>query len=246
MKKTGGKVLIFLAAVFLGFLIVVNSNLGGMKDLFDLSAQEYGNAIEERSNLYKSISSLEESNKELTKTIEEYKKNDQNQDQIVKKMISQLSDYGMLTGTTEVEGPGIIITLNDGDAANPDNTDYEKMKKILHDNDMAQVLNELRKAGAQAIAINNKRVIPSTGIICNWAFLGFEDGSTESAPFKIYAIGDPDTLEASVLAEGSYIRELMIRELSVTIEKSDKIVMPAAKNLGPTEYMEEATVEEIN
>ncbi|WP_194190555.1 DUF881 domain-containing protein [Clostridium chrysemydis] len=241
MKKASGKFLVFISAVILGYLIVLNSNLGGMKDLFNLSAKEYGDAIEERSDLYKSVSSLKENNEKMKETIESYKNNDKDQDKIVEKMVSQLNDYGKLAGTTEVSGRGVVITINDGDVENKNNTDYEKMKKIFHDNDMALVINELRKSGAEAISINNRRVIPSTAVFCNWAFLGFEDGTTEYAPFKVYAIGDPDTLEASLLGEGSYIKELMYRELQVSIEKKEKIVMPAAKTIGTTDYMKEST-----
>ncbi|MGL5869774.1 MAG: DUF881 domain-containing protein, partial [Clostridium chrysemydis] len=113
MKKASGKFLVFISAVILGYLIVLNSNLGGMKDLFDLSAKEYGDAIEERSDLYKSVSSLKENNEKMKETIESYKNNDKDQDKIVEKMVSQLNDYGKLTGTTEVSGPGVVITIND-------------------------------------------------------------------------------------------------------------------------------------
>ena len=40
-------------------------------------------------------------------------------------------------------------------------TSYETLSKIFHDNDAAMVLNEIRTAGAEAMALNNHRIIPS-------------------------------------------------------------------------------------
>lgn len=110
--------------------------------------------------------------------------------------------------------------------------------KLLHDSDMALVLNELRNAGAEAISVNNHRVIPWSGVICNWAFIGFEDGSMEYAPFNIYAIGDPEKLKAALMEDGSHIKQLMIRKLNIEIETRNKITMPATSSNGIIQFME--------
>ena len=62
----------------------------------------------------------------------------------------------------------------------------------------------------------------------------------EGSPFKFYAIGDPDQLEAALLEDGSYINRLMIRKLSITIEKLDEIILPEAKKSMEPKYMERA------
>ena len=113
-----------------------------------------------------------------------------------------------------------------------------KLKKYLHDTDMARVLNEIRYAGAEAIAINKHRISPRTGVNCDYAFLMFEDETTEYAPFNIYVIGDPETLKASLFQQGSFLNQLLIRGLSVEVEVKDEITMPAA-NIGQMENAKE-------
>lgn len=242
MKKANGSLIVFFASIFVGLLITFNINFGEIiKKSTQLSAKDYQDAINERNDLYKEISNLRERNEEIQETINKYKYDDKKQEKVLDTMKEQLNHYGMITGLTKVEGPGILLEINDGNINSETDTAFETKSKIFHDNDMALVLNDLRKAGAEAISINNHRVIPNTGVICNWAFLGFNDDVTEYAPFYIYAIGDPDVLESALLDEGSYIRKLMFRELSVKIEKKDNIVMMQDNNANSTEYMNQYT-----
>ncbi|AIY84929.1 DUF881 domain-containing protein [Clostridium baratii] len=242
MKKTSGGLILFFASIFVGLLIAFNINFSKIfESPLRFNAKEYQNAIAERNDLYKEITNLKSRNKDIQDTINKYKYDDKKQDNILDSMKNQFKDYGMITGNTEVQGPGILLKINDGNIDLSKDTEFETKSKIFHDNDMALVINDLRKAGAEAIAINNHRVMPNSGVICNWAFLGFEDETTEYAPFYIYAIGDPDTLEAALYEDGSHVRELMIRELSVKVEKKDNILMPAASKFSSSNYMKEYT-----
>ena len=242
MKKSSGGLIVFFASIFVGLLITFNTNFGEIiKNSTQLSAKDYQDAVNERSDLYKEISNLTERNNEIQNTINKYKKDDKKQEKVLNTMKEQLNDYGMVTGLTKVSGPGILLEINDGNIDKETDDAFKTKSKIFHDNDMALVLNDLRKAGAEAISINSHRVISNTGVICNWAFLGFNDDVTEYAPFYIYAIGDPDVLESALLDEESYIKKLMFRELSVKIEKKDNIVIAHDNNANFTEYMKQYT-----
>lgn len=169
--------------------------------------------------------------------IRNYAQNDKKNDKILDDMKNQISDYKSFIGSNNVEGPGIILKINDGTTnALEENTD-EINNKLLHDNDMALVLNELRVAGAEAISVNNHRILPWSGVICNWAFLGFDDGGMEYAPFNIYAIGDPEKLKAALLEDGSHVKQLMLRKLYVDIKVVDKIIMPPTTANSNVKYM---------
>jgi len=67
-----------------------------------------------------------------------------------------------------------------------------------------------------------------SALTCKYAFLEFDDGDMVAAPFNIYAIGDAKSMKAMLLEEGSYLRRLEIRGLSVTLEVKDNITMKAA------------------
>ena len=113
-------------------------------------------------------------------------------------------------------------------------------RRTLHSSDVALVLNELRAAGAEGIAINNYRVLNTTGVQCAWAFIRFDDKKIEGSPFKFYALGNPDQLQASLLLEGSHINELKIRKLNITIEKFEEIELPTAKKSIEPSFMQRA------
>ncbi|OCB00307.1 DUF881 domain-containing protein [Clostridium beijerinckii] len=237
MKNNKGFFFVFIATIILGVLISMNFNFKGIQSYSQLNATEYQNAVEERAALYRDIGNLQEDNNEKKDKIRNYVQNDKKNDKILDDMKTQISDYKSFIGSNNVEGPGIILKINDGTTnALEENTD-EINNKLLHDNDMALVLNELRVAGAEAISVNNHRILPWSGVICNWAFLGFDDGGMEYAPFNIYAIGDPEKLKAALLEDGSHVKQLMFRKLYVDIKVVDKIIMPPTTANSNVKYM---------
>ena len=142
-----------------------------------------------------------------------------------------LNDYYTIGGFTEVEGPGIVVKIEDGDYDINSDSQEEVNRRTLHDIDVAMIINELRYIGAEAIALNSYRILNNTGVTCNWAFIGFEDESMEMAPFYFYAIGNPEQLETAIKAEGSYINELIIRKLKIEVNVMESItVLPTKKS----------------
>jgi len=238
MKNSKDFFFVFIATIILGALISMNFNFEGIQSYSQLNATEYQNAVEERSVLYKAIGDLQEDNVQKKIKINNYANNDTKNDKILEDMKAQIGDYGMFIGLNKVEGSGIILKINDGTTNVREEDENEVKNKLLHDSDMALVLNELRVAGAEAISVNNHRVVPWSGVICNWAFIGFDDGGMEYAPFNIYAIGDPEKLKAALLEDGSHVKQLMFRKLYVDIQEVDKIIMPPTTSNGNVKYME--------
>lgn len=238
MKNSKGFFFVFIATIILGVLISMNFNFEGIQSYSQLNSTEYQNAVEERAALYKEIGNLKEDNIEKKDKIRTYAKNYTENDKILDDMKAQISDYEMFIGLNKIEGPGIILKINDGTTNALEESTDEINNKLLHDNDMALILNELRVAGAEAISVNNHRIVPWSGVICNWAFIGFDDGGMEYAPFNIYVIGDPEKLKAALLEDGSHVKELMFRKLYVDIQEIDKIIMPPSMANGNVKYME--------
>lgn len=237
MKNNKGFFFVFIATVILGALISMNFNFQRGQTYNQLNSTEYLNAVEERAALYREIGDLKDDNTKKMNKISDYEENDTKNGKILDDMKAQVSDYDTIMGLNKIEGPGIILTINDGTTNVLEENSDEIKNKLLHDYDMALVLNELRAAGAEAISVNNHRIVPWSGVICNWAFIGFEDGSMEYAPFNIYAIGDPEKLKAALLEDGSHVKQLMLRKLYVNIEKVDKIIMPPTTANSNVKYM---------
>jgi uncharacterized protein YlxW (UPF0749 family) len=118
-------------------------------------------------------------------------------------LAAQIKELQMIAGLTTVKGPGIKITLSDNPAMAQSGGDPSvPLPGLVHDYDLLQVVNEIRAAKADAIAIRGagQEAIRVTGftpircvgptILVNW--------EPVAAPFTIEAIGDPKTLRSAL------------------------------------------------
>lgn len=122
------------------------------------------------------------------------------------------------TGLVGVEGPGITVTLDDAPAREPD---MPSSWFIIHDHDIRTILNDLKKAGAQAIAINGERVVPMSEQICAGPTI-LINGNRYPVPYVIEAIGDPNALYEAM--DISYkVAELREFNIQVDIKKAESI-----------------------
>lgn len=92
----------------------------------------------------------------------------------------------LIGGLTNVSGAGAEIIL--GDSANV----------LLSVEDLLQLINDLRMAEAQAISINDERIVAMSEIARGDYFL-IVNGNTVKAPYKIKVIGDKDKIESMIL-----------------------------------------------
>lgn len=128
----------------------------------------------------------------------------------------------LLAGLTKVSGNGVIIKLNDAPSYN--NKPEEAKYYILHDIEIAQIINELNKAGAQAISINNERIISTTDIICLGPTIKINE-SRYSVPFEIKAIGQPRKLYDSI-NNSEIIQKFRKFNKRIEIKEAKDIVIP--------------------
>lgn len=122
------------------------------------------------------------------------------------KLIQALQDqkkyYEKLLNYTDVQGPGIILIIDDADRDLYQGEDGNNV--LVHDQDVGIIVNELRAAGAEAIEINGTRIVfNNTRIVCVGPTVRINDEQM-TAPFIIKAIGNRKFLEASIHAPGTF------------------------------------------
>ena len=105
---------------------------------------------------------------------------------------------------------------------------------LVHDTDVLSVINELKNAGAEAISINDQRIIPTTGIICGGNIIDINDEKV-GAPFEIKAIGLPEQL-AALDRPGGYLELLRSYSVEAKLEKSNSITIPKYTGTMTYEY----------
>lgn len=129
-------------------------------------------------------------------------------------------------GLTAVKGPGITIKLDDADAREKsDNLEL----LIIHDQDIRFILNELKKAGAQAISINGERIVPMSEQICAGPTI-LINKNRYPVPYIINAIGDPDLLyDAFIRSER--VAQMLRDKIRIEVAKSKEVLVPAFSNI---------------
>lgn len=106
----------------------------------------------------------------------------------------ELQDLRFQAGLTPVEGKGIIVILRDSPQKGAADTFQIGM---IHDSDIRNFINELVAAGAEAISVNDQRIISRSAIRCVGPVVLVNDTEL-AAPYEIKAIGDPRTLEGGL------------------------------------------------
>jgi uncharacterized protein YlxW (UPF0749 family) len=148
-----------------------------------------------------------------------------------KKLGVEMKKLQALLGLTPITGPGIVVRLSDNPQASkdagPDAGPF--LPGIVHDFDLLQVVNELRSAKAEAIAINGIRVTGFTPIRCVGPTI-YVNYEPKPAPFEITAIGDADDLKNALSLPGGILENLKNQSLGVKIYE-DTLTLPAATNI---------------
>lgn len=178
--------------------------------------EKYDNAYEK----------LEKKETELEKLREKVS----NSNDSAKGLSSKLERYNALLGKTDLIGKGIIITLKDGNTrifGDP----------IVHAEDVLEVVNVLKNAGAEAISVNNQRVVNSTSFNCIGNVITV-NGQKVGVPFVIKAIGLPSQLYGSVKMPDHYLDIMESSGVSVEVKQVEKdtIIIPKYDGIYKLEY----------
>ena len=107
-----------------------------------------------------------------------------------------------MLGITDVEGPGLIITLNEPE--NLDSDSEEEAKQKISYSELMLIVNYLKDAGAEAISINNQRIVNTTDIVEigeNSTFIKI-NSQRVSPPYEIKVIGDAEYLKSTLIGVG--------------------------------------------
>ena len=91
--------------------------------------------------------------KDVQTKIDEYRKNEESEEATVLLLEKELKDTNMKLGLTKVTGEGITITIEKRDG-----------RDVTH-TELLSLVNELLLAGAEAISINDQRIVAMSDIV---------------------------------------------------------------------------------
>lgn len=182
---------------------------------------------EKYDNKYKE---LEKAEKELEK---ERQNSTENNSELEQKE-EAIKQGNKMIGMTEVTGPGVMVILSD--SKKDSSTALNVNDLLVHDADVLSVINELKNAGAEAISINDQRLVPTSSIVCGGNIIEI-NGEKVGAPFTIKAIGLPEQL-ASLSRPGGYLEILKRATVGVELKKSNSITIPKYTGVITYKYMQ--------
>lgn len=183
----------------------------------DITSIENMREAELRAELANWKSKYEETNEkyeEVSSKIEEYKKTRQSNEETGKLVEEELEQIDMTMGKTDVQGEGIEITLRE--------EDNEEISKINSD-DLLLIVNALKSAGAEAISINNERIINMSDIVDITGSYIKVNGQRILPPYIIKAIGNQSYLESILVGNGGHVDKMKKIGQDVSINKSNRI-----------------------
>ena len=137
------------------------------------------------------------------------------------KQIEELKQSGALTN---VKGTGVSVLIED--SLKPIQSGENPNLYVIHDEDILRIVNELRAGGAEAIAINDQRLIGTSEIRCSGPTITV-NGKVFGAPFTVKAIGDPKTLNSALTMRGGVVDSLKHWGIKVTIKEENELAIPA-------------------
>ncbi len=146
----------------------------------------------------------------------------------------ELKDAQAFSGLTEVAGPGVQITLTDDTHQTVSTSNPTSLNNLIHDTDIAEVVNELKIAGAEAVAVNGQRIVSNSTIRCVGPVIQI-NGVPAAPPYAVQAIGSPSELYSGLNLPGGILDQIRHWDPSMAkmvIEK--KLLLPAYA--GSTEF----------
>ena len=205
---------ILIACFALAFVMTMQFKIVNQTDITQIENMRETELRTELANWKAKYEETEAKYEETEAKIEEYKQTKQSNEETEKLVNDELTQVNMTLGKTDVEGEGIEVILRE--------TDNEEISKINSD-DLLVIVNALKQAGAEAISINDERIINMSDIVTiNNTFIKV-NGQRILAPYVIKAIGNQTYLESALLGNGGYVDELKKIGHDVSIEKVNKV-----------------------
>jgi uncharacterized protein YlxW (UPF0749 family) len=154
-------------------------------------------------------------------------------------LADDVARLALVTGAASVTGPGIVVTVDDAesvddpaDGSDPRTEQGSDDGRVL-DQDLQLVVNGLWDAGAEAVAVNGQRLTALSAIRSAGEAI-LVDYRPLSPPYRVSAIGDPDTLQTRFM-DGPGGRTVQYLKdnfgVRVDVASADDLVLPASAGL---------------
>lgn len=217
-----------ISCFFLAMVMFMQFKVVNQTDITSIENMRESELRAELSTWKEKYEDVNTRNEEVKKTLQEYRNKEKSDNETAKLLQKELEQINLELGKTDVEGEGITISLKEAQSSDT----------AITADDLLVIVNALKLAGAEAISINEERIINTSDIVeINNSFIKV-NGQRILAPYIVKAIGPQSYLESSLLGSGGYVDELKNNGYEVSIEKNSKISINKYEDELKSKYME--------
>ena len=145
-----------------------------------------------------------------------------------RRLSEQVAELRAHAGLTKVHGPGETVSLGNG---KPASAPSGSTAYLVNFEDVKDVVNLLFAGGAEAVAVNGRRISPVSRIAGAGAAVVIDQGAPLQAPFSIQAVGNRAQMD-SLLAQSASLGDLKRRQADFQLQLSwrgtNELSLPAS------------------
>ncbi|WP_346885347.1 DUF881 domain-containing protein [Clostridium sp. UBA4395] len=221
MKSIISKLSTGLIFLMFGFVIITQLNTIGEQSTDKVEGSQSPEILLENEQLKKQKEELEKAVEELEVKAAEYEK-EATEDTKNQRLLEELNNTRLRAGLTNVEGPGITIYIDPKTSLFTPQVEDDP----IQDYELLYIVNELYAAGAEAVSINDIRLIGNSSIrIAGNSIRINGERISQQERIVIKAIGNKTILEGAM---GWFIPNRVKRICEVTSETKDSIKIKKA------------------
>jgi uncharacterized protein YlxW (UPF0749 family) len=223
-KLTHKRILAMILVIIIGFsggiFIKTMLRVGEGEDVDITAIRQANEALLEEKERYDALQAqnadLEDRKRILLRRFEDYEDTGG--------ILAELRENAWLSGMTDVEGKGIVLTLDD-------KLDYDPLvdpiESVIHDSTVNYVVNLLWSGGARAVSFNGVRLTSVSEISCVGPVI-LCYGIRQMPPYVLEAIGPVDAMR-DVLEKDSYLAHLTQSKIGIrfSVNTEEQMLLPS-------------------
>lgn len=213
----------------------------------EAATSNVGTTLKDNSGLRDELLSLqgkyESAYKELEekeKKLEEARQTAANKNEGDSQNEAAIKNNQKLLGLTDITGQGIIIYLDENREVDS-NEVVNISGYLVHEEDLLYIVNELFNSGADAVSINDQRIVSTTSILCDGNIIRI-NGKMVGTPITIKAIGFPERLDGALTRPGGYLQLMADDGVKVSVEKNENINISKFDGVYSNDYLSRGDV----
>jgi uncharacterized protein YlxW (UPF0749 family) len=218
-RATKANALAALLAILLGFAVATQVRQNQSQGLETLRQEDLVNILD---NATLQSQRLDQQARELQVTRDQLVSGTTSGAAAVRAAQQRLDSLAILAGTARAKGPGIQMTITDPSG---------KMTSPV----LLDAIQELRDAGAEAIQVNDVRIVASSHFSQGASGLAI-DGKNVTQPYMISAIGDPATMSSAMEIPGGLAENVRQLGAAINIIQEKEMTVGALHTLTQPRY----------